>query len=105
MSRKRKQRQMSLDTRKRIAHVKERAIERTDIRLTNEDIYKIGKMIRTGRSSFIKAMSRTRTKHCVKYKGEDLVVMYHKGKKIPVTILEKRNNNGHKTQPVPDGDL
>ena len=77
----------------RIAHVKKRAKQRFNLDLQTRDILNIANMIRSGESQYIDAESNKRSLHLIEYEGKEMIVVYHKDNKIPVTILPKEDNH------------
>lgn len=71
-------------------HAKERALERYDIKLTNQDIRNMVSMIQNQEYIKTKKFSKTRTVFLLSYKDIEIPVLYRKGGKgTIVTILER----------------
>lgn len=70
-------------------HAKERALERYNIKLTNQDIRNMVAMIQNQEYIKTRKFSKTRTVFLLFYKGIEIPVLYRKGGKgTIVTILE-----------------
>ena len=70
-------------------HVKKRADQRYEIKLTKDDLRDITAKIRSGDSVPIDCPNNTLNKrrHKVTFNGQDIIVVYHKKYKELVTVL------------------
>lgn len=76
-----------------IHHSISRAKERFGIDLREEDMLRIGKLIRTEQSIFVRAKSNRQTIHLVLYQGNWLRVAYDRVRKVPITIMTARSRD------------
>lgn len=75
-----------------VRHFQNRTRERYGLVLSYQDVANIVKMIKSGKSEYIKSKSNMHTRHKVFYRGQELVVGYDKRRDILVTAIPMRNN-------------
>lgn len=75
-------------------HFKKRARQRYGIKLDSDDVQAIGDMIRRGESQFISKQSNTRTVHKVEFNGSEMIVVYDRLRKTPITALKEEHCEG-----------
>lgn len=73
--------------RSQVKHAKKRFIERHDIFLSDKELEAIGKLIRNGKSVFVRRDSLRVTVHQVVVEGKSVIVVYDKVRRTIITAL------------------
>lgn len=75
--------------RKRVHHFMLKASQRYGVVLHYDDVEEIGRLIREGKSEHLGDTSNVRSHHRLTYQGKEMIIVYHKLHKIPLTALSK----------------
>ncbi|HLD91480.1 MAG TPA: hypothetical protein VI911_10830 [Patescibacteria group bacterium] len=78
---------MSSKYKTQIRHAKQRALERFDLQLNNDDYQKICKIIQTGKSKIIDKQSNRVSIHEVTWASKTMTVVYDKSRNTIVSFL------------------
>lgn len=70
-------------------HSKTRALERYGVKLTNKDLWKIGRKIRDGDSKLVEKLTTSRSLHEVEYNSHLFLVCYDKVRHNICSFLPK----------------
>ena len=78
------------------AHFRRRAWQRFELTLSRDDIEDAVAKIKRGESVFVSKQSNTRTLHKVTVGDKEVIIVYDKNRKVPVTALRQEYlSNGH----------
>jgi len=78
---------MSVRSRRRLKHAKKRAQERYGVSLSKQDMKEIAGWIRHNKARHIHTKSLTKAIWAVEIRGEEIIVLYDRKKRIVVTVL------------------